>query len=74
MPGAAVDVGLSPGTESSLHMEPLSLPGNIPFPLTRSPLSKLSHLVTISLKCLLLSTLPVSSCLIQSLSSLQWER
>ena len=73
MPGAAVDVGLSPGTESS-HMEPLSLPGNIPFPSTRSPLSKLSHLVTISLKCLLLSTLPVSSCLIQSLTSLHWER
>ena len=47
MPGAAVDVGLRPGTESSLHMEPLSLAGNIPFPLTPSPLSKLSpHLVT----------------------------
>lgn len=69
--GHTVDVGLSPPSTPG----PSPWLGIFSFLWPPPALSKLSpSLVTVSLKCLLFSFLPISSCLIQSLHSSQWER
>lgn len=69
--GHTVDVGLSPPSTWG----PSPWLGIFSFLWPPPALSKLSpSLVTVSLKCLLFSFLPLSSCLIQSLHSSQWER